>query len=181
MRVISGKYGGQRLVSFKADHIRPTTDQTKESIFNRLVQAFGESRVLDLYSGTGSLGIEALSRGARLVTMVEKNAKSVKIIKENLAKLKITEGIELKAVDVFSFLKGYEGEPYDILLVDPPFTEALAHATLESIAKSKVWKPQTQIVIESGQKEKLLDLYSPFRCVNRKDFGDKKVSFFTCE
>ena len=100
MRVISGKYKGRELVSFKADHIRPTTDRVKESIFNKLQSHIAGARVLDLFSGTGSLAIEAISREAESVTAVEMNKKSIEIIKKNLQLLKITE-IEVLGQDVF--------------------------------------------------------------------------------
>ena len=84
MRIISGKFKGRNLVSFKADHIRPTMDRVKETLFNKWMHEVDDSLFLDLFSGTGSLGLEALSRGARHVTFVEKSNKSIQIIKENL-------------------------------------------------------------------------------------------------
>ena len=84
MRIIGGKYKGLYLTNFKADHIRPTTDRVKESMFNILQAQIEDARVLDLFSGTGNLGIEAISRGARHVTFVEKNKKSIQILKENI-------------------------------------------------------------------------------------------------
>ena len=83
MRIISGKYKGRVLTSFQADHIRPTTDRVKESLFNKWMSLVGEARVLDLFSGTGNLGIESLSRGASHVDFVELNAKSIIILKKN--------------------------------------------------------------------------------------------------
>ena len=81
MRIIAGKYGGRRLKAFKADHIRPTTDRVKETLFNILQSYIPEAHILDLYAGTGSLGFEALSRGASDVMAVEQNRKSLSIIK----------------------------------------------------------------------------------------------------
>lgn len=108
MRIISGKYKGHPLVEFKADHIRPTTDRVKETLFNKLMFELEGTKVLDLFSGTGNLGIEALSRGAREVTFVEKHPKSLEILKKNLAKLKIP-AVDYKIInmDVLSYLKKY--------------------------------------------------------------------------
>ena len=91
MRIISGKYKGRNLVSFKADHIRPTMDRIKETIFNKWMMYVDGAKVLDLFAGTGNLGIEALSRGATHVTFVEKSNKSMNIVKENLELLKISK------------------------------------------------------------------------------------------
>src|SRR5690606_35256713 len=113
MRIISGKFGGRKLVHFKADHIRPTTDRVKEVIFNKLQSDIDGSRVLDLFSGTGSLALEALSRGASWVTAVEKNPKSIEIIKKNCELLKIPPGeIALVKKDVLAFLKGSFSEGF---------------------------------------------------------------------
>ena len=84
MRIISGKYKGRVLTSFQADHIRPTMDRIKETLFNKWMHDVEGATVLDLFAGTGSLGLEALSRGAIHIDFVEKNEKSVAIINKNL-------------------------------------------------------------------------------------------------
>ncbi len=180
MRVISGKYKGRELVSFKADHIRPTTDRVKESIFNKLQAYLEGSRVLDLFSGTGSLAIEAISREAASVTAVEMNKKSIEIIKRNLQLLKINE-VEVLGQDVFKFLKKYTGEPFDLIFCDPPFTEKLAHSLFTELAASSVYKAETIIVAESGGKEQLLDEYLPLIRFDKRDYGDKIVSYFKAQ
>jgi len=177
VRVISGKFKGRELVSFKADHIRPTTDRIKESIFNKLQSELPGAKVLDLFSGTGSLAIEAVSRDSGSVTAVEMNKKSLEIIKKNLQLLKIRE-IEVVGTDVFKFLKKYTGEPFDIIFCDPPFTEKLAHKLLTEIAQSSVYKAESIIVSESGGKELLLDEYLPLIRFDKRDYGDKIVSYF---
>ncbi len=177
MRVISGKYKGRELVSFKADHIRPTTDRVKESIFNKLQMHIAGARVLDLFSGTGSLAIEAISRDALSVTAVEVNKRSVDIINRNLQLFKISE-VEVLTQDVFKFLKRYTGEAYDLVFCDPPFTEKLAHALFTELAASKVYGPDTIIVTESGGKEQLLDEYLPLTRFDKRDYGDKVVSYY---
>src|SRR3954462_11414596 len=105
MRIISGKYKGRQLVDFSADHIRPTTDRVKETLFNKLMGIIEGARVLDLFSGTGNLSIECLSRGAAWVDIVENHKKSLSIIRENLALLKITEGFAIHPVDTFRYLE----------------------------------------------------------------------------
>jgi 16S rRNA (guanine966-N2)-methyltransferase len=178
MRIISGKYKGYQLVPFQADHIRPTTDRVKESQFNILMNYFDEARVLDLFAGTGNLGLEAISRGAREVIFVEKNKLSIQILEKNIQKLKITEPFKIIQKDVLSFLKSYKGEAFDVIFADPPFTEAMAHDVMLAICESEVFAPHTVMTIESAKKEKLLDHYTSLERYDVREFGDKVLSFF---
>lgn len=180
MRVIAGKFKGRRLVSFDAAHLRPTTDRIKGSIFNKLAAEIEGARVLDLFSGTGSLAIEALSRGADEVTLVEKNPKSLRIIRQNLEALKVQAGAQIEGQDVFQFLKRYSGAAFHIILVDPPFTQELADEVLKALATSAAVATGTLVAIEAGRHEKLAETYEPLVLKDRRDYGDKSVSFFTC-
>lgn len=177
MRIITGKYKGN-LVSFQAEHIRPTTDRVKESLFNIWMGELEGAKVLDLFSGTGSLGLEALSRGASEVVFVEKNKKSIEIIRKNIAKFKIAEPHQIIPKDVISFLKNYEGAPFDLIFCDPPFTEKMADAVMAAMALSKVFHENTLISIESGRKEKIGESYPPLGRYDQREFGDKFLSFF---
>lgn len=178
MRVISGKYKGHHLVSFQADHIRPTTDRVKETLFNMIQSEVGGAQVLDLFSGTGSLGIEALSRGADQVTFVEKNRKSLQILEKNLEKLKITEPYQIISKDVLSFLRTYEGPAFDVIFADPPFTEKMAHDVMLCADQSKAFGAETLMMIESGRQEKILDDYETLLRYDVREFGDKFLSFY---
>lgn len=178
MRIISGKYKGHQLVSFQADHIRPTTDRVKETLFNKIQGDVDGARVLDLFSGTGNLGIEAISRGASEVVFVEKNKKSIAILEKNMAKLKISEPYQIVQKDVLPFLKNYEGAAFDVIFVDPPFTEEMAHDVMVVLSQSKVFHEQSLIMIESGRREKIVDDYSPLARYDVREFGDKSLSFF---
>ncbi|HEY8269866.1 MAG TPA: 16S rRNA (guanine(966)-N(2))-methyltransferase RsmD [Pseudobdellovibrionaceae bacterium] len=179
MRIISGKYKGHPLVEFKADHIRPTTDRVKETLFNKLMFDIEGSRVIDLFSGTGNLGIEALSRGAQEVIFVEKHPKSLDILKKNLAKLKVpSSDYRIINMEVLTYLKSYQGEAFDIVFADPPFTEKMAHAVMEQINQSQAFGPQTLMVIESQRKERIEDSYGDIERYDHREFGDKILSFF---
>ncbi len=181
MRVISGKLKGRRLLSFKANHLRPTTDRVKEVIFNKLMMNINGAEVLDLFAGTGNLSIESYSRGADRIVAVEKSPKSVGIIKANLAELKISDEIKIYPVDVFGFLKKTEEKPFDIILVDPPFTQKLADKVMTAISESSVCLPGAIIVIESTKHETIADCYSQLKLIDQKDYGDKFLSFFKNE
>lgn len=180
MRVISGKFKGRNLVSFQAPHIRPTTDRVKESLFNKLIHEVSEAQVLDLFAGTGNLGIEALSRGAAAVTFVELSAKSLSILKKNLHLLGLTGSVQVRLVkeDVLRFIKRWRGNPFDLILADPPFTEQIAHEVMQAISASALLREGGIVVIESGQHEQIEDSYPPYILLDRRSFGDKLLSFF---
>lgn len=178
MRIIAGKYKGRRLVSFKASHIRPTTDRVKESIFNTIQNELYDEQVLDLFSGTGNMAIEAFSRGACAVVAVESHTKSIDIIKENLKALDIKEGIKIIKKDVFKFISSYEGEPFRVIIVDPPFTKKISHDVMAALSISKLYSKDTLVLIESSSHERIDDKYSDLEQVAQKDFGDKKVSYY---
>ncbi|MBX9768510.1 MAG: 16S rRNA (guanine(966)-N(2))-methyltransferase RsmD [Bdellovibrionales bacterium] len=178
MRIISGKWKGRQLTHFKGDHLRPTTDRVKESLFNILQSSWEGARILDLFSGTGNLSFESLSRGAREVVAVEQNPKSIEIILKNSQILEKPKELLLQKKDVFKFLQAYEGEAFDVVLADPPFTHAIAHDVMDTIAKSKVFKPETVIAIEAARRERLDTSYSPLREIDRREFGDKLLAFF---
>lgn len=178
MRIISGKFKGRVLKSFQADHIRPTTDRVKETLFNKLMGSIDGARVLDLFSGTGNLSLEALSRGAEWVDLVEAHPKSVKIIRENLALLGVTDGFKVFPMDVFKYIKNYSGPAYDVILADPPFTQTLADAVMKALAESSCFHEGTMIVIESAKKEVCGESYPPLIRLDQRNFGDKNLSFF---
>lgn len=179
MRIISGKFKGRSLVSFKADHIRPTMDRVKETLFNKWMHHVDEANALDLFAGTGNLGLEALSRGAKHVTFVEKNTKSVDIIRKNIELLKIAKSEHTVITkDVFSYLKSYEGEGFDIIFIDPPFTEKLADDVMTALANSKCFHQNTVIAIEAIKQEKIDTVYGDLICYDKQDYGDKSLSLF---
>lgn len=178
MRIIAGKFRGRRLVSFKADHIRPTTDRVKESVFNKLQAEWDGASVLDLYAGTGNIGLEAISRGASSVVAVELSAKSIDIIRRNIEELKVGREHRVVKDDVLKFIAKYAGPAFDIIMCDPPFTESLAHATLEHLAKSVAVGSTTTVVVEASSHERVDEKYENLVCWDRRDYGDKLISFW---
>ncbi len=120
MRIIAGKYKGQQIVAAGNNSIRPTTDRIKESIFNVLGDFVLDARVLDLFSGSGNLGLEALSRGAASVTFVDKSANSLRVLRKNIQKLKVTEPVQVVKKDILAFLRQNK-QPFDLIFADPPF------------------------------------------------------------
>ncbi len=156
MRIISGKYKGHHLVSFKGDHLRPTTDRVKEALFNKIQFELEGAIVLDLFSGTGNLGLEAISRGAEKVVFVDENPKSIEILKKNIEKLKVEKSsYEIVTLDAFRFLKKSTDRKFNFIFIDPPFTQKMAHDVMEALDKTSIYTPETFISIESQKKERM--------------------------
>jgi len=128
IRIIAGKHRGRKLPVLNADGLRPTTDRVKETLFNWLIPYIQDSRCLDCYAGAGSLGFEAISRGASEVTLFELNTNAVKQLKANTQLLKINNA-DIVQGDTLALL-AKPSTPYDIVFVDPPFRQGLTEKTL---------------------------------------------------
>lgn len=178
MRIISGKLKGRVLKSFHGPHIRPTTDRVKETMFNILQGNVPDARVLDLFSGTGNLSFESFSRDAEYVEAVEKHPESLKVIFENIKLLKLEGQIKVVKQDVFDYIKKYSGEPFDLIFIDPPFTESWADKVMTEVSKSKLFLPHTVIAIESAKREKIQSEYGSLRAIDTRHFGDKILTLF---
>ena len=123
LRVIAGSAGGVPLVCPPSDKVRPTMEQVRGAMFSSLAASVPESRVLDLFAGAGSLGIEALSRGAASVTFVERDRRAVDCIRANLEKTRLGQAAELVCADVFAYLSRPSSKPpFDLIFADPPYT-----------------------------------------------------------
>ena len=150
MRVIAGKARSMPLRTVKGMDVRPTTDRTKETLFNIIQSYIPGCRFLDLYAGSGSIGIEALSRGASEVVFVERARASQELILENLEFTKLTEGATLLRGDVQSVLPRLEGQkPFDIIFMDPPFEHMLERETLTYLSTSQLPADGGLIVVEA--------------------------------
>lgn len=152
MRIIAGKYRGRLLSTVHDLSIRPTTDRAKQTIFdilsNRL--AFDGIDVLDLFAGSGSLGLEALSRGAKSVTFVEKVRTSIAVLEKNIAAIGCGDQVTIHPADVFWFLKNAHRE-YDLIFADPPFNLETIGTIPAVVASSKAAREGTYVVLEYGK------------------------------
>lgn len=155
MRVIGGKYRGKKLIPPKNDDIRPTTDKARESLFNMLQYYIYESSFLDLFSGSGAVSIEAISRGAKLVTLVEKSRESIKIINANLNLILDEKSkADLRNGDVISFLQTTK-EKFDIIFADPPYAYEKTNQIIELISTRKLLEDEGIMIIETDKNESL--------------------------
>lgn len=150
MRVISGKLKGLKLVSPEGIKIRPTTDRLKETLFNIIQFDIRDCIFLDLCAGTGSMGIEALSRYSKYAIFIEKNSDAVKTIEKNLEKAKLQDSAEIFQVDARDGLKLLlkENKKMDIIFIDPPYALKLYIPLVEFIIKNKMLKDNGYIIVE---------------------------------
>lgn len=134
MRVISGKFRGRKLVCPEGLDVRPTTDRVKENLFNLLQFRIQNSVVLDLFSGSGALGIEAISRGAKEVWFADQSVKSIAYLKENLRNAEFEGGI--LTADFRAALERLSGKKFDLIFLDPPYSKGLAEKAIEILVKN---------------------------------------------
>jgi 16S rRNA (guanine966-N2)-methyltransferase len=178
MRVIAGKAKGFHLKSLRSSSLRPTSDLLRGAIFNMLESTATDwSRVLDLYAGTGALGIEALSRGAEWADFVEKNPRLCAIIKENLKRTGFTEQGAVYCLSAEKALSVLDGA-YGILLLDPPYTDPSIAHTAEKLASSHLVDQDSTIVIEHSKRVPLKGRYGNFKQMKNIRHGDSCVSVY---
>lgn len=150
MRVIAGKARRLPLKTLPGADTRPTTDRIKETLFNILQPELLDCRFLDLFSGSGAIGIEALSRGARKAVFVEKNPKACACIRDNLAFTKLAPDGQVMNMDVLQALRSLEGEgPFDCIFMDPPYGMDLERSALEYLYGSALADENTLIIVEA--------------------------------
>jgi len=178
MRIIAGTAKGLKIKSLKG--IRPTLEIAKEALFNILGDRVKEVTVLDLYSGSGNIGIEALSRGAKCAVFVDAGFLQVKTIEENLKKCNLREkGRTLKS-DAKAAIKtlSKEGMEFDLIFLAPPFLKDYVAPTLDAIKKCPILKSSGIIIVEHHKKE---GLEEGFKLLDQRKFGDTIISFLGYE
>lgn len=180
MRVISGKLKGKKLFSLKGQSLRPTSDRVKEAIFDILQDQIRGKKVLDLFAGTGALGIEALSRGARSAVFVEESTRSLAALRKNIKECRLKEQAEVLAREAQTGIKILEtrGESFELIFLDPPYGRGLARRVLQALSRSSIVSPGTLIVAEHSLSEEL-DSIPSWQRVDLRRYGRTQVSFFS--
>ena len=182
MRIISGSARGTKLVSLGSANIRPTLDRVKESFFNQIGPGLEGLTFLDLFAGSGSMGIEALSRGADAVVFVEPNPEAQRIIIQNLKKCKITaERWALLKHPALTALNTLQERNFDLVYLDPPFANELYGPTLRGLSSSGIVCKNTLIVVEHSHKTVLHKNYDKLALYKDRRLGDSCLSFFRLE
>ncbi|QIM61837.1 16S rRNA (guanine(966)-N(2))-methyltransferase RsmD [Pasteurellaceae bacterium Orientalotternb1] len=171
VRVIAGLWRGRKLPVLNADGLRPTTDRVKETLFNWLMMDVPNARCLDCFAGSGSLGIEALSRQAQAVTFLEKFANAANQLKKNLTNLKTDKGT-VHHTDSLQFLaQKNSGEPFDIVFVDPPFHHNFVPQVLPHLAQNGWLASNALIYVETEKNHPPLELPEPWQVIKEKAAG----------
>lgn len=177
MRIISGTKRGKKLREPDNYDIRPTTDMVKESLFNIIQFDIEGRRVLDLFAGTGQLGIECLSRGAAEVTFVDQSREAVAIVKENLKSC----GFEARVVQSDSIAFLGRGEKFNVILIDPPYATNLVDKALEIINSVDILTEGGIIMCESGREKPMPDMNMPYFKCKEYTYGKVKLTTYNRE
>ncbi len=178
MRVITGTARGRRLKEPANNDIRPTTDQVKEAMFNIAQFDIEGRKVLDLFGGTGQLGIEAASRGAGKVVIVDANRDSVKLIKDNVNTCKLSN-IQVVQGDALSYLS--RGESFDLIFIDPPYDGELAEKALKLIKEIDILSEGGIIICETRRETQLPQLEKPYYFHREYRYGKVKLTVYSKE
>ncbi|MFQ5735710.1 MAG: 16S rRNA (guanine(966)-N(2))-methyltransferase RsmD [Thermodesulfobacteriota bacterium] len=180
MRVIGGRCKGRRLAPVKGASVRPTSDKVREAVFDILSRPFSYPRALDLFAGTGAMGIEALSRGAQTATFVDVDNTSVLVIKKNLSTCGLLEQASVYRKDVRSAVRSLarKGERFDVIFIDPPYNSALVEDTLKAIDSQGILAPGGVIVAEASKRVPVSPEFETIGLVDDRRYGDTLVYFF---
>ncbi len=171
MRIISGKYRGRKLKGFNIEGTRPTMDRVKESLFGIIQSHLANSVVLDLFAGSGALGLEAISNGARKCYLIDNNIEAINIIKENSKN--IDESFCILHIDYKKFLKTTE-EKFDIIFLDPPYKENQLNKALRIIEERHLLNDNGIVICEYEMGEPQTNL----KLIKEKSYGPKKIKIF---
>jgi 16S rRNA (guanine966-N2)-methyltransferase len=183
MRVIAGRFGGRRLFDAPREGVRPTSDRVREALFARLGALHG-LRVLDLYAGTGTLGIEALSRGAARAVFIERSRPALAVLERNLAALGLDEGGVTRVVrgDVATSLRrlarpGPEAEAFERVFIDPPYASGEAVRALEALVSGGLLAPDAEVVVEASRRHPVGPVPG-LELVDERRYGDTLIVRF---
>ena len=180
MRIIGGRFRGRALKSPASDAIRPTSDRLRETIFNVLAHAYGDpvagARVLDLFAGTGALGLEALSRGAAFALFVDESAEARGVIRANVEALGVGGATRLFRRDATRMGRAAPNEPFSLVFCDPPYGKGLGPRALQSCAEGGWLEPGALVVVEEAQGAEVA-LPEGFTEIERRAYGETEVVF----
>lgn len=182
VRVISGSARGLKLNTPGDDRVRPTTDRVKESMFNIVQDWVYDSQVLDLFAGSGALGIEALSRGASQAVFCDNSLDSIKIIKSNIEKARVVDRSQIVSGDFKRCLRDMEAknQSFDMIFVDPPYYEGLFEEVLDIIRSCKILKKDGIVIVEHDAK-KPIGQVEGLEVYKEKKYGITMLTFYCLE
>lgn len=183
MRVISGSARGRTLKAVPGMGTRPTTDKVKEALFSMIGPYFDGGTVLDLFAGTGGLGIEALSRGMDKAVFVDLEYKSIEVVRSNLKAAGLEDKAEVYKNDAERALKALAKREtaFDLVFLDPPYRLKHVDKLMETMDSLKLLKPEATIVVEYDSSFEYPDSFGPFKEVRKAKYGEAAVSIYNYE
>ena len=181
LKITGGRYKGKKLKTNKNAQLRPTTEKIRLAIFSILGNDFFNNiNVLELYAGTGIVGIESLSRGANLVDMVEIKPEIVKEIKNNLSNLMIINKANIKLGDSIKSLNSFDTK-YKLIFADPPYNSFRPRELIESINNHNILDKNGVLIIEHKRQLNIEAQYKEIKCISTRKYGDSAISIFKKE
>jgi len=178
MRIVGGRFKGRALNGPRGEGIRPTSDRLRESLFNILAHSYGDpvpgARAIDLFAGTGALGLEALSRGAAFALLVDDGAQARALIRENVENLGLGGVTRIFRRDARRLGEAPPGPAYDLAFLDPPYDRGLAEPALTALARGGWLKPDALVVVE----EAVAAMFEPaagYDILERRDYGETEL------
>ncbi len=178
MRIIGGKRRGLVIKSIDGETTRPTKDEVREALFNILANKIPESRFLDLFAGSGAIGIEAISRGAKEVVFSDINIDCVHVINENLEKAKFTSYSKVINKDFKSVLNGLKDSKFDIIYVDPPYNKRLGIEAINMISDLDILEIDGIIILETDTNEEVPEDIEKYERYNQKKYGRNILNMY---
>lgn len=157
MRIISGKARGTKLYTLDGTATRPTLDRVKESLFNIIQNDIEDSTVLDLFSGSGAIGLEFLSRGAKRAVLCDSSKDDIKIIKQNVQKTHFEEKVEVYNMEFTKLVERLQNQKFDIIYIDPPYATDFIKISLEKIIEYELVNENTKIIVETDDETRILN------------------------
>lgn len=179
MRIISGKARGTKLYTLEGSLTRPTLDRVKESVFNIIQNQILDSIFVDLFSGSGAIGLEAASRGAKKVILCDKNKDAANIIQKNIQKTHLEEKVELYQMDYEDLLKTKLKEKIDIIYIDPPYKSNYAIKAIEILLENRYLTKDSLIILETDRKEEIEEILRklPIEIKDQRKYGRAEIIF----
>lgn len=180
VRVIAGTVKGRHLKTLSGPHTRPTADRVREALFNILGQNLDGATFLDLFAGSGAVGIEALSRGVQLCVFVDSSQEACRVIRENLQMLGLSSRSEVHCRDVMGAIEiaARRARSFDYVFLDPPYERGLARRTLIRTGETRLIKPGGTCIVEHSKREQLPVNAGHLVQVRTETYGDTQLSFY---
>ena len=180
MRIIGGERRGRRLAHWQGGSIRPLRDRVRTALFDTLGEAVTGAEVLDLFAGTGAVGLEALSRGARYATFVDSSSEAIRLIRKNLSRLGYSGRAEIIQEDARKAVKALarQGRQFDLVFIGAPYETGLAAEALKALVEALPLRPGALVIAETFHKDELGDDFKPLQLVDSRIYGETRLTYF---